>query len=246
MQNLTEQKQKHNKLRQVVKTLKEDFGLTASIGIELEFYLNDIKDLSSFEQEIGYQLKSEKGHDQYEIDFPPSLFLLNYLKQVENTRELIKYWAKSQGGQADFSSKPSQNDYGSAMHVHLNFLEDTEIEKYAKILCHYLPASLAIFLPQKADYARLEAKFMAPTHICYGNNNRSVAIRIISYPVRRLEHRLPAAISDPILVVTTILNSIKRGLEAPYLIKNFDKIYGNASDEQYNLVKITPGKIISG
>ena len=54
------------------------------------------------------------------------------------------------------------------MHIHLNFLENNDVEKYAKILCHFLPNTIDAYLPKKEDYKRLDSRFMAPTHISYG------------------------------------------------------------------------------
>ena len=239
MQLLTDSTQKNNKLTQILTALKQDFNLTPYIGIEIEFYLINIKNVTLLEQYIGYQLTSEQGKNQYEISFPPADQIITYLQEIQTTKLKIRQAAALQDGKVDFSSKPYKNDYGSALHVHLNFPELDCLEKLAQILCHYLPKNLPIFLPNKSDYARLDARFMAPTHICYGGNNRSVAIRIISQPHRRLEHRVAAAEADPILVVFAILESIYDGLKYPHSIKKFQKIYGNASDTQYNLTKIT-------
>ena len=79
---------------------------------------------------------------------------------------------------------------------------------------------------------------MAPTHISYGNNNRTVMIRMPdSYP-KRLEHRLAAADADPYLVIYAILNSIFQGIPNYAKINRLEKIYGNAFDTQYNLMMI--------
>jgi glutamine synthetase len=86
---------------------------------------------------------------------------------------------------------------------------------------------------------RLDSKFMAPTHISYGGNNRSVLVRIPNSIPRRLEHRLAAASADPSEVIYAILFSILKGLRTPSKIKTLEKTYGNAYDKQYNLSKIS-------
>ena len=126
------------------------------------------------------------------------------------------------------------------MHIHLNFPEDDDIEKYAKILCHYLPDTLDYFLPSLEDYVRLDSKFMAPTHISYGGNNRSVLIRIPDSEPKRLEHRLAGANAEPVLVIYAMLQSIKKGLQNPDAIPPLEKTFGNAFDLQYGLRKIIP------
>ena len=124
------------------------------------------------------------------------------------------------------------------MHIHLNFMEDENVEKYAIILCNYLSDGISVFLPQKEDRRRLDERFMAPKYICYGANNRTVAIRIPDSIPRRLEHRVPAASADPSSVIYAILDSVIKGLSNPFDVKTYPKIFGNAFDKQYNLTKI--------
>ena len=124
------------------------------------------------------------------------------------------------------------------MHIHFNFLENNEAEKYAKILCHYLPQTIDSFLQKKEDYERLDKKFMAPTHISNGGNNRTTLIRIPDLAPKRLEHRLASADAEPYKVIYAILYSIYSGLKNPEQITKLDKTFGNAYDPQYNLTKI--------
>lgn len=228
----------YNLLSTLQHRFKNELGLTACVGVEIEFYLKDINDISLLEQKIGQKIKEEKGKNQYEIDLEPSEDLVIGAKHVSKIRQKIIDSAKALGGEADFSSKPFKDDYGSSMHVHLNFLEDDNIEKYAKILCHFLPETIDAFLPKKEDYLRLDSEFMAPTHISYGGNNRSVLIRIPDSLPKRLEHRLPAADADLASILCAMLISIEKGLKNPELIEDLPKIFGNAFDPQYNLKKI--------
>lgn len=213
-------------------------NLTPLVGAEIEFYLSENINVEALASEIGYDIKTEKGENQYEIDLNPTSDLVTMAKEIESAREDISFFAKKLGGEADFSSRPFIDDYGSSMHIHLNFLEDDNIEKYAQILCHYLPLYIKYFLPTDEDYKRLDAGFMAPTHISWGGNNRSVLIRIPDSLPRRLEHRLAAASADPAKVIFAILDSIKQGLSSYEDIPKLEKTYGNAYDAQYKLVPI--------
>ncbi|WP_341756473.1 MULTISPECIES: glutamine synthetase [unclassified Candidatus Tisiphia] len=105
-------------------------------------------------------------------------------------------------------------------------------------ICHYMLDSFLIFMPNEDDYLRLDENFMAPTNVSFGNNNRTVAVRIPDSSPRRLEHRISNPLTDPYLAIFTILNSILLGLEFPNKINNINKIYGNAFDQQYNLVPL--------
>lgn len=236
---LSDNPEKYNLLENIKNRLKNSFALTVCVGAEIEFYLNNVPDVYMLEAIIGHKIKAEKGQNQYEVDLAPSMDPVKYSKYIELVRKKIILGANELGGYADFSSKPYKNDYGNSMHIHLNFPEDENVEKYARILCYYLPDSLSIFLPKEEDWNRLDEKFMAPTHICYGGNNRTVAIRIPDSMPKRLEHRVPAANADPASVIYIILASIIKGLTSPIDLAEYSKIFGNAFDEQYSLTKIT-------
>jgi len=210
------------------------------MGAELEFYIHgDIK-LNLLEQRINCEIKKERGENQYEINIKPSCNIQEYAEKIKKIREDIILHTEALGAIADFTSKPFPDDYGSSMHIHLNFLEDknNDIEKYAEILCHYMTSSLDYFLPSPKDYKRLDSNFMAPTHICYGGNNRTAAIRIPDSAPKRLEHRLPSANANSYNVLYMILESIRKGLESPKIITPASKIFGNSFDAQYSLQRI--------
>ena len=76
---------------------------------------------------------------------------------------------------------------------------------------------------------------MAPSHVCFGGNNRSVAIRVPEAYPRRLEHRVSSPITDSYLAICAILQALYLGIDKPSSISSHGKIYGNAFLEQYNL-----------
>ena len=230
--------EQYNLLNQMENHFKNDLALTPVIGAEIEFYVYDIQDISLLSQKINHKIKEEKGNNQYEIDLPPSQDLVDYTRYLIKIRKQIIKSSEELGGRADFSSKPFANDYGNSMHIHLNFLEDDDAEKYAQILCHYLPETLRVFLPKKEDFLRLDSRFMAPTHISYGGNNRTTMIRIPDSLPKRLEHRLAAANANPVDIVYNMLLSIDKGLKNQRTITNLQKTFGNGFDPQYALHKI--------
>ena len=235
---LSEVTERYNRLTSLQNDFKSNHNLTPIIGAEIEFYLSENIDVRELASKIGHDIKLEKGKNQYEIDLPPSHDLVTMAKDIESARKDIGLFAKQMGGSADFCSKPFAHDYGSSIHIHLNFLEDNNIEKYAQILCHYLPQYIQYFLPKSDDYKRLDSKFMAPTHISWGGNNRSVLIRIPDSLPKRLEHRLAAASADPAEVIFALLDSIKHGILSYNNIPHIAKTHGNAFDEQYRLMPI--------
>jgi glutamine synthetase len=87
--------------------------------------------------------------------------------------------------------------------------------------------------PDQSHYARYDHRFMAPSHVTYGSNNRSAAIRVPDASPRRLEHRIASPMTDPYLALFVIIKSIYLGIKDPAQIKQYLKIHGNTFDEQY-------------
>jgi glutamine synthetase len=224
----------------------QTFGLKAIIGAELEFYLSNSEHVAMLEKELCYKFIKERGNNQWEVNFPPyqditalADLIRDFKLQLQTTVEVI-------GGRAIFDAKPFQDDYGSALHIHINFLDkngqnfcvkEENTNLIASSLCFYIRETFMIFAPNSDSYNRFNGKFMAPTNISFGPNNRSTALRIPDSHPKRIEHRLAGSDADPYLVLYTILNSIYLGMSNPSKIPLVKKIYGNAFDNHYNLIK---------
>jgi glutamine synthetase len=241
LQLLSETFQKDNLLEKLSYQFKKDYKLTPCFGVEIEFYLSPNVDIGQFENMLELKLKKEKGKNQWEIDLSASSDLTEYSYTINNTKAKIQNTAKILGGNADLRAKPNIDDYGNSMHFHLNFLSNqscVDLDFIAQTLCHFMLDSFIIFMPNEEDYLRIKKGFMTPTHVSYGDNNRTTAIRILNKQPRRLEHRLPSPLADPYLVMTAILKHILLGIQSPNNINNLLKTYGNAFDEQYNLTPL--------
>jgi len=200
------------------------------LGYEIEFYSQDFLEI---------EVQKEKGTNQYEINKGPFDSVWECISSIQQNRTLLK----SLG--ADLSPKPFKDDYGSSMHLHFNLLDDNQnnlfdnqefLDFAANGICHYMNKTIKLILPYEDDYERLDDKFMAPTKVCFGNNNRSVAVRIPSTKPMRLEYRVCSNNTDPTMAIFTILKSALLGIENKY--NRHFKVYGNAFDEQYNLENI--------
>ncbi len=239
LSKLSDSMQKDNRLEKLCQRFIDSHKLIPHFGVEIEFYLSKQLNHLELANLIGLEVKLEKGNGQFEIDLPPTSNLLEYTRIIATTKHKILQTAKLLGGYADFGAKPSPIDYGNSMHFHVNFsgaANDKMLNEIAaKSLCHFMLDSCLIFLPEEDCYKRLDKNFMAPTHISYGNNNRTTAVRIPDSQPQRLEYRLPTPAADPYLAMLAILQAIIIGLESPNLIVSPPKIYGNAFEEQYNL-----------
>ncbi|WP_342279096.1 glutamine synthetase [Candidatus Tisiphia endosymbiont of Myopa tessellatipennis] len=240
---LSDHLQKNNALQKIIKKFQTDYSLIACIGVEIEFYLSKNIDPLEFQTLLGIAVKKEKGANQFEVDLPPSTNIIEYIEKISSTKSKIQIIAEKLRGNVNFSAKPFASDYGSSMHFHVNFISPNDLEKsilnidlIGQSICHYMLDTFLIFMPNEDDYLRLDKNFMAPTNVSFGNNNRTVALRIPDLFPKRLEHRIANPLTDPYLAIFTILNSIFLGLKFPDKINNINKIYGNAFDQQYNLV----------
>ncbi len=228
---------KHNLLGDICIRLEKEFGLLPCIGVEIEFYLSQIPVLNS-----AITLKQEKGQYQYEIDLGPYTNMNKLITDIEDTKNFLHKTYSD----INFHPKPFPDDYGSAMHFHINFLNKDGsnildnaqcMDHAASSLCHYLIQTFFIFAPDESHYLRYQG-LMAPTHVSYGPNNRTVAIRIPEAHPKRLEHRISSPMTDVYLALYTILKSIYLGLKNPTRIKQYNKIYGNAFDKQYAMEQL--------
>ncbi len=231
--------QKNNQLEKIIDQLQINYGLIACIGVEIEFYLSKNIDVTEFEKLLAIKVKKEKGPNQFEIDLPPSTNIIDYIEQINNTKYKMLIIAEKLQGSIDFSAKPLPNNYGNAMHFHVSFLGNmiSQLE-FCQNICHYMLDSFLVFTPYPQDYCRFDKDFMAPTNVSFGNNNRTVAVRIPDLYPKRFEHRIANPLTNPYIAVFTILNSIFLGLEFPNKITNLIKTYGNAFDQQYHLTSL--------
>jgi len=131
-------------------------------------------------------------------------------------------------------------------------------------LCELMAESMVFFAPTKACYARYYYKVEAndniqqandngddsssaseqcqssnaPTHISWGANNRTTALRIPASTVdpdkRHIEHRVPSSQSDPFDVISAVIAGVYYGL-SNRVMPPHDKLFGNAWDPQYGL-----------
>ncbi|ADE30024.1 type I glutamate--ammonia ligase [Rickettsia prowazekii] len=245
---LSQNLQKNKQLEKIIAQFYQNYQIIPIIGVEIEFYLSHNIDIANFEilssKDLSKfkisKIKKEKGNNQFEIALPPSINLIQYIKNILEVKKILTKNAKQLNGYIDFSPKPFLDDYGNSMHFHINF--NSELNDYyilaAQGICHYMLDTLLVFMPTTLDYLRINKKFMSPTHVSYGGNNRSVAVRTPNSLPKRLEHRLSSPETDPYIAMFTILKSILLALTFPNSLKKIEKIYGNAFDPQYNLTPL--------
>ena len=220
----------------------DSLGIRPILGYEIEFYLpsaNTTQCKMQIQDLFNTQVLEEKGKNQYEINQGPFPSVLSAIESIHLARAKLVYCG------ANLSPKPFINDYGNSMHLHLNFLDlanhnifndDQVLQRCAYSICDFLSQTLYVLMPSEENYLRFSAKFMAPTHISYGKNNRSAAVRVPGGLPKRLEYRICSNQSDPYVAIFILLKASRMGLLNAIDISNFyGPIFGNAFDEQYLL-----------
>lgn len=235
------------------------------IGCELEFYSPN---LSLIQSQIllndiflqNFKIKKEQGDDQFELVFKHSLDILALSKQIIFVKNYLKNWAENQGTIITFAGKPFINDCASALQFNISIHEDNGLNLFEKNddlmfkICNSLldlsEQMLYLLNKNDVDFLRYnqklnldlfkKGKYIAPVNLSLGYDNRSCTIRLANSHdnilTKRLEFRLASASADIYLAFSAVLLAINNGLN--YKKNNFDIIFGNSFDEQYNCKKI--------
>jgi glutamine synthetase len=255
-----------DKLNSILGILLEEHDIKLAIGAELEFYLRNGEDITlppdpllqeklmQHLQTKHYTVVKERGEGQFELQFPFVFEVLKLCDDISTARGVIQDAAAELGLSALFSAKPFADDYGSGLHFHVSLHDCQEVNIFqskniqAEDLLVYaihgilyiLETKLCSFEMSSEDLERFRSTtHMAPTHLCWGKDNRTVAVRIPTSGLvnRRLEFRIPSSSHDPLYTAMIMCEGILLGLSRPNLA-TYQCIYGNAFDEQYGLRKI--------
>lgn len=200
--------------------------------------------------------KKEQGGGQIEIetDYTDNILLL--AKELELAKIYAFNLAVSSDLIADFSAQPSDKDCGNSLQINISLHDEagnsvlSDLNILDQLINNLLSSSnqiLAILAPNLEDYLRFNpktnhnlfklGKYSAPVNLSYGNDNRSCAIRLVNKHkvFSRLEYRVPCANADIFLSSSAVILAMIYNRNLEY---KFEKIYGNAFDYQYKLIKL--------
>jgi glutamine synthetase len=143
-------------------------------------------------------------------------------------KRCVKAAARATGSRATFMAKPFEGLSGSGLHIHLSLVDregrnvfgetetgETVMRQAIAGLQETMAESMLVFAPNANSYRRLRPLSYAPTAPTWGENNRTVALRIPPGPpkARRIEHRVAGSDANPYLVMAAILAGMLHGLE---------------------------------
>ena len=171
---------------------------------------------------------SESGVGQFEMTLTHGAAI----SAADNSwlfKMLVKGLAHKHKMIATFMAKPFPDDAGTGMHMHFSVLDrdgsnlfDDGTGKGSDTMRHAVAGCLAsmadatlIFAPHENSYRRLVSGAHAPTGICWGYENRTVAVRIPDGPggARRIEHRVAGGDINPYLLFAAVLGGAMLGIE---------------------------------
>ena len=163
----------------------------------------------------------EGGAAQVEINFDHG-DALALADQVFLFKRTVRNAALKHGAYATFMAKPHQYEPGSAMHIHQsvvsaqsgeNLFADPESEDTPLFRAHiaglqkYLHEAMALIGPNVNSYRRLVKDWAAPINTHWGQENRTVGLRVPASrgPARRIENRIPGADANPYIAIAASL-----------------------------------------
>lgn len=171
---------------------------------------------------------SEAAPGQFEVNLNHQSDVMRAADEAVLLRRIIKGCARDHGLNASFMAKPFNDCAGNGMHVHMSLLDRKGVNIFSgdsgePKLRHAIAGTLKrmpectlAFINTINGFRRLQPGSYAPTRAVWGENNRSVAVRVPASPdhAKRLEHRIAGADANPYMVMTAIIAAVRDGLEA--------------------------------
>lgn len=166
---------------------------------------------------------SEYAPGQYELTLKYRANALEAADDLLRLKRIVKAQARRHGLLACFMAKPFADQAGSGMHFHVS-LQNAQGNLFAQsegALHHAIGGVLStmaeamlVFAPHANSWRRFCSQLYAPIAPTWGENNRSVAVRVPAgaQSARRFEHRLSGVDANPYLVGAAVLAGIRLGL----------------------------------
>ncbi|BCJ06766.1 glutamine synthetase [Pseudomonas sp. RtIB026] len=166
-------------------------------------------------------LVHESGPAQMEVNFHHG-DPLRLADQLIVFKRTLREAALQHGISATFMAKPIAHEPGSSMHIHQSVLDRStganlfasahgtpsdRLLHYIGGLQKYLPQALALLAPNVNSYRRFLPDACAPVNVEWGEENRTVGLRVptATAAALRVENRLPGADANPYLAMAASL-----------------------------------------
>ena len=174
-------------------------------------------------------LISEYAPGQYELTLHYRDDIMQAADDLVRLKRIVRAQARRHGVVACFMAKPFSDHAGSGMHLHVSLRDDVGRNALAEApgagwtdtLRHAIGGMLStmgetmlVFAPHANSWRRFALQSYAPVSPTWGENNRSVAVRVPAgaLAARRIEHRLSGVDANPYLVAATVLAAMRKGI----------------------------------
>lgn len=176
-------------------------------------------------------------------------------------KTFMKVLAERNGLMATFMARWSAKQAGQSGHIHMSlkhigdgssaFYDPAQPYGMSRLQRYFvagqlqlMPEFLAILAPTVNSYRRLQPGFWAPTHVSWGVENRTTALRVIpgNDKSQRVEYRLGAADACPYLALAAVLASGLYGIENELELE--EPVQGNAYGQEASADKQLPGALL--
>ncbi len=189
-------------------------------------FMNDVAAAAKLQNIPADTMVAEYAPGQFEVNLQHVDNAITAADQAILLKRVVKNVARQHAMEATFMAKPFAGQSGNGAHVHVNILDDNGQNIFADEtlndplrfaiggLQECMAETMLVVLPNANSYKRLEAGTYAPLAPTWGENNRTVALRIPagSAQARRIEHRVAGADANPYLVMAAVLAGIHHGL----------------------------------
>jgi len=197
---------------------------------EFDDFINDLIDICEEQNIPSGAALSEYSPGQFEVNLHHVDDPVLACDHAVLLKRAVKAAAIRNGMAATFMAKPFANVSGNGLHIHVSLLDDdgnnvfagsSKDGEFSDTLRHaigglgeLMAESMAIFAPNANSYRRFAPHTYVPSTPSWGENHRSVALRIplSSATNSRVEHRVAGADSNPFLVVASVLAGIHHGI----------------------------------
>ena len=165
-------------------------------------------------------------------------------------RHIVTACASAHGLRASFMAKPMLDEAGNGCHIHCSLVTaeggnafgsdpDALVHATGGLIDH-MPASTLALIGSWNGFRRMAKGSYAPTRAIWGENNRSVAVRIPASDerARRFEQRVASADACPYTVAALVLQAAYEGIAGKIVPP--DPATGNAYEETGAELPSTP------
>ncbi|MEN0001168.1 MAG: glutamine synthetase family protein [Pseudomonadota bacterium] len=195
---------------------------------EFSAFFDELRHVAEEQQIPIDTIVSEAAPGQFEVNLNHRCDPLRAADDVIMLKRVVIALARKHGLQATFMAKPFIDHAGNGMHVHTSIVDADgnnlfaakddgreALEGVVAELIRTMPQGLLLFINSWNGFRRIQPGSYAPTRAVWGENNRSVAVRIPASPAkaRRVEHRIAGADANPYIVLCAILQAAYDGLD---------------------------------